>query len=793
MDNQFEVFVNDFSADISALVYSDGEGAIYEDKFTEYCLETLESIGETEGSQRCLYNVPLSQGGVDWKINAYCLRDESKNEKKQIIYETIDIFVSIFDIEGYNTTISKDEINKAINQFKRFLNGSLKGHINYIDPASKELNEFIKTLSRQALDIDRINFFILTNGKCNVHTDEITIKGFEEIGIYCQIWDITRFYKLYHSNSKREPIEINFEEFSSGEYNGIDCLLAPTIDKDYQCYLAIMPGKILSKLYKEYSSRLLESNVRAFLQQNGKINKGISDTIKDVKKNPMFLPYNNGLSATAESVVTSIVDGKNLITRITDFQIVNGGQTTASLFHTEKKHKADLSNIYVQMKLTVIRDVEKKNIEVPNISRFANSQNKISELDLSSNNPYFIKIEELSRKKYVTSIENRSQQILWYFERVAGQYKEALNKLTPSQQKAFKEKNPTSNKYVKSDIAKFINLWELEPHYVAQGSQKNFIQYTKKINDLVKKGVMPGENFYKKLIGNAILFNCVDKLFGRKNIDAIGDTNLKSFSVAYTISFFHYLTDNRLDLWKIYTDQQIDNKLQIFLKDLLVYVYNHLIKNSNNTLLSEYAKRESSWNTLKNSDYKFNFNEFSEFFTDKKINKEREEESENNTNNDEIIIVSRVLELGLKFWDGLFKYSKENDNIMEYEYEIWNLFSLLKDEKNLNSASIRLARKIIKLIDDNVLDINHIKDLSKIKDQPFFSYLLTYEKMSTINKQEWNKIFALGEQTKLFNNLELSNLKSTSKSILNGERVKENSLKTAHESLLKVKKFGINY
>jgi len=304
---------------------------------------------------------------------------------------------------------------------------------------------------------------------------------------------------------------------------------------------------------------------------------------------------------------------------------------------------------------------------------------------------------------------------------------------------------------------------------------------------------MPGENFYKKLIGNAIFFNCVDKLFGRKNIDAIGDTNLKSFTVAYTISYFHYLTDNRFDLWKIYTEQQIDSKLQILLKDLLVFVYNHLIKNSNNTLLSEYAKRESSWNTLKNSDYKLNLKEFSDFFTEKKINREREEEFDNNTDNDEIILVSRVLELGLKFWDGLLKYSKENNNIKEYEYDIWNLCSLLKDEKNLNSAAIRLARKIIKLIDDNILDVKQINGLSKIKDQPFFSYLQIYEKMSVLNKQEWNKIFALGEQTKLFNNLELSNLKSTSKSILNGERVKENSIKTAHESLLKVKKFGIKY
>ncbi len=793
MDNQFDSFVSEFSADISALVYSDGEGANFEEKFTEYCLEILENIGETEGSQKCLYIHPNSQGGIDWKINAYCLRDESKNEKKEVTYETIDIFISIFDSSDYNYTISKDELNKTINQFKRFLNGALKGHIDYIDPSQKELTEFIKILTKQTNDIDRINLVILTNGKCNHHIEDLSVKGVEEIGIYCQIWDISRFYKLYHSKSKREPIEIDFNEFSNGEYKGIDCLLAPVINDNYLCYLAIMPGKVLSKLYKEYSSRLLESNVRAFLQQNGKINKGIRDTIKDAEKNPMFLPYNNGLSATAESVITSNQDGKNYITQITDFQIVNGGQTTASLFHTEKKFKADLSNIYVQMKLTVIKDVEKKNIEVPNISRFANSQNKISELDLSSNNPYFVKIEELSRKKYVINPENKSQQILWYFERVTGQYKESLNKLTPSQQRAFKEKNPSNNKFVKSDVAKFINLWELEPYYVSQGSQKNFVQYTKKINELVKKGKMPGDNFYKKLIANAILFNSVDKLFGRKNVDAIGDTNLKSFTVAYTISYFHFLTDNRLDLWKIFTHQVVDEDLLILLKDLLVFVYDNLINNSKNTLFSEYAKRESSWNNLKNSKYIINLKDYKSSFVEKGINEERDIEIESEETNDEILLVSKVHELGLKFWDGLIIFSKNNEITKELEYDIWNLYNLLKEEKNLNFAAIRVAKKIIKLIDSNTLDPIQISNLSNLKEDVIFNYLSTYERMSILSKQEWNKIFDLGEQTKTFNNLELSNIKSISKGILNKERVKESGLKKAHESLSKLKKFGIKY
>ena len=134
------------------------------------------------------------------------------------------------------------------------------------------------------------------------------------------------------------------------------------------------------------------------------------------------------------------------------------------------------------MKLVVIRDKEQKNKEVPNISRFANSQNKVSELDLSSNNPFFVQIETLSRKKYVVNPENKNQSFLWFFERANGQYRETLNKQTPAQQKKFKEQNPSDRKFVKSDIAKYINVWELEPHFVSQGSQKNFIHFTKRIS-----------------------------------------------------------------------------------------------------------------------------------------------------------------------------------------------------------------------------------------------------------------------------------------------------------------------
>lgn len=793
MERGLKNYIEAIQSDVSALVYSDGEGASFEDKFTEHCIEILDNIGKSEGARVLSYINPDSQGRVDWKINGYCLKDEFKDDSNKVYFETLDLFITYFNKTSYDYNITKDDFNKSINQIKKFLNAALKGHIDYIDPAQTEFNQLLKIILKQKANFDRINIYFLINGNSNHDLEKITIKGFDDLDIFVHVWDIPRFYKLSESSSNREPIEIDFKELISNNQHGIQCLKMPNINELYECYLAILPGEVLSKLYKEYSNELLESNVRAFLGQTGKFNKGIRDTIRD--KPQMFLPYNNGITATAENVETMLNDNQLYLTKLLDFQIVNGGQTTASLFHTQKKFKdADLSNVFVQMKLTVIKDVEQKNIEVPNIARYANSQNKVSELDLSSNNPYFVQIESLSRKKYVIDPDNRNMSTLWYFERVNGQYKESLNKLTtPAQQRKFKEQNPTNQKFVKSDVAKYINIWELEPHYVSQGAQKNFIHYTKKINELVKKNKFPGENFYKKLIANAILFKVVDKLFGRKNIDAIGDTNLKSFTVAYTLSYFYYLTDNRIDLWKIYEEQRVDARIVNELQNLIVFVYHQLVKSSNNSLISEYAKRESSWKLLKDENYKFNFEQYSDCFTTKEqvLAREIETEEIDNKSENNLMSINKILGFGNKFWDGVSKWSMNIEEFKEFSTDIWEIASKIKRAKNLNSRDIAIGNKLISYIEEKKINIDTIKSLSNEVEVEVIDIKAIYDRLKFISKNDWSKIFDLGEQTKIFDNLELANLKSVQKSISKSETVKEVNIVNALKSIKKISKFGI--
>ena len=789
MERALENYIEELKSDIASLVYSEEQGTSFQDKFTEYCIEVFESIGKTEGARVLSYIHPNSQGGIDWKINGYCLKDSIKDDNNKEYYATLDLFITSWK-NTYDYNITKDDYTKTLNQVKRFINGALKRHIDYIDPSYTELNQLLQIIGRQGKNFDRINVYFLINGFSNHEKEKLEIN---DIDVFVHTWDVERLFKLNASNSTHEPIEIDFETFIP-EIKGLQCLQVPNIDEMYDCYLAIVPGEVLSKLYKEFSNELLESNVRAFLGQTGKFNKGIRDTIRF--KPQMFLPYNNGITATAENVETKIIDNKTLITKLNDFQIVNGGQTTASLYHTQKKFKdVDLSKIFVQMKLTVIKDREQKNIEVPNISRFANSQNKVSELDLSSNNPYFIQIENLSRKKYVINPENKNQSLLWFFERTNGQYRETLNKQTLSQQKKFKEQNPQALKFVKSDIAKFLNIWDLEPHIVALGSQKNFVQYTKKINELVTKNKMPGENFYKKLIANAILFKTTDKLFGRKNVDAIGDTNLKSFTVAYALSYFHFLTHNRLDLWQIYEQQKIDNFLSNELKKILIFVYNHLVEGAKNSLISEYAKRSTSWEKLKSIKYSEDLETILHTYLiseKEKLQRDNEKEIDSNNVEDTIFLISEIQKLGLKFWDG-FKHYLKDHSLEGFDYMLaFEIFKKMKDGQNFTAREITIGKKVIDFLREHPLLIEKIKGLSTLEEKEMIEVKVIYDRLLLLTKDDWKRIIDLATQTNLFNNLELANVKSVQSSLMKKTLVKEQALIKAFESIKKLKKFGIN-
>ncbi len=782
IDFELGLYMQNLYHEIQSLVYSDDNGDSKENKFTEYVMEALADAGETEGVRLCHYIKENKFENIQFKINGYALEEG---------YENIDIFISSYGDTNKLYRLTKSDFDKLIKWSTGFVNAALKGYLDEIEPSS-EAYGLASVLKKERKKIIRVNIFILSNGDIpHDPPNNFKLKSLEEILINFNIWDIERLHRLSQSTGNREPIEIDFEEIADEE---IACLEMPSKNDLYACYLAIVPGTILSNLYRNYGTRLLESNVRAFLQSAGKVNKGIRDTIRF--EPDMFLPYNNGLATTAQEVKTKINNkGQLIITYVKDFQIVNGGQTTASIFHTSKKYKeADISKIFVQMKLTVIKNEEKKNIAVPNISRYANSQNRVSELDLSSNSVFLQQLEELSRTSFAIDPEDKNKQSIWFFERVKGQYKEALNKEpTKSKQNAFKLKYPRNQVIIKSEVAKYMNLWKQKPHHVSKGSQKNYIAYTKDIGVEFKKN-KPNRVYWEDIIANAIFFKTTDKLFGRKNQDPIGDTNIKSHTVGYTLSYFHYITQNKLNLGEIWHSQVIEEELQIELKKLLIFVYNFFL-NLDVALISEAAKSEKNWNLLiEKTDQPLDMNIINKYLVSEDEYKSRYE-----TNVDDIEEAKRynslqeITSLGLKFWDGLLMYnSKEKCLSPVQENFLTIILKKLKHAGSLTDIEIRNGGRIINILRDNKIDFDKIVALSIIKYKKIIEPSIIYNRLRLIDNDQWKRIIDIGEQTGKIDFNQVAVIRTVMLKLKKQESIDLRRLQIVYEALDRIKKFGID-
>ena len=135
--------------------------------------------------------------------------------------------------------------------------------------------------------------------------------------------------------------------------------------------------------------------------------------------------------------------------------------------------KMDLTDVSVQAKITVIDPTHVEDI-VPLISRYANSQNKVSEADLSANDPFHVDLEKLSRAIWAPLTSTTPRATRWFYERARGQYADALaQESTPARKKRFKDEWPTAQKFTKTDVAKFEAVWDQLPHVASLGAQKN--------------------------------------------------------------------------------------------------------------------------------------------------------------------------------------------------------------------------------------------------------------------------------------------------------------------------------
>lgn len=599
--NEISKYYQSLIQDIVSLQAGNEDGDTQEQIFTRIVVDMLAEAGETENAA-IAYDEKALGTKNQHKINAYAISDN---------YETVDLFISILDNSPEIKTVTKSEIETATKRITNFFRkASYNDYVNDVAESSP-IFEFANTLANfpeLKENLVRVNATILTNGEYKGDFPPSSqICGYN---LFYRIIDINYLYQI--SEESRVPIELDFENFE-GEQFEIPCLSATTDNQDYKAYIAIIPGTCLAKMYERYGARLLEQNVRSFLQFTGKINKGIRDTIRTEPH--MFLAFNNGIAATADHL--ELDETSRYIKKIRNLQIVNGGQTTASIYNTVKKDKADISNIFVQVKFSIIENPDHYGDIVSRISRYANTQNKVNDADFSANNPALVAIEKLSRYILSPITAQNSMQTCWFFERARGQYKTLRSRegFTKSRQGAFDRKYPKSQMFTKVELAKYINayqeVWDgrklvVSPNIVVRGNEKNYARF---INNNLPDNIKKINNVYfEDAIAKCILFKEAEKRYGTKANDYnIGE--LRQVVVPYTLSLLNTITENKLDLYRIWKNQQVSPQLSDFIYDLMKQVNKFILDNSPVTHYIEWAKKEECWEQVRNHSWSFNINE----------------------------------------------------------------------------------------------------------------------------------------------------------------------------------------
>lgn len=309
----------------------------------------------------------------------------------------------------YILTITKSNIETKLKRVVNFYKKCLDKYYVDLEETSEvynlAYNIYTKTLENK---IDKVIILLLTDGKITSSLTELPKSEVKNISIEYKIIDLEYLYKTYLAKYIEEEKEIEVD---------IPCLKVATTE-EYESYLAILPGETIYNIYNELGKKLLEENIRTFLQFRGKINKGIRNTIE--QRPEYFFAFNNGITATATGITLN--EEKTKIVKITNLQIVNGGQTTSSIYMAKKNLGYDISDVYVQLKLSLIKDKDKYNNFVRDISRYANTQNKVSDSDLFSNHGFHKEFSDFSKRIWAPPKDGYMKKTRWFYERVRGEY-----------------------------------------------------------------------------------------------------------------------------------------------------------------------------------------------------------------------------------------------------------------------------------------------------------------------------------------------------------------------------------
>jgi len=551
----------------------------YEEKvFTEIVMEHMSAIGMTFEPEACHYERTI--GNARLRLGGYAVSEEA---------DELDLFVSLYQGVETVTPISDTETKTAAEQCLRFLKKCAEGRLASTMDQSDDAYRVAHTIHESYPSLDHIRIYVLTDRQAkakNFQAREVQGKT-----VKLEVMDIERLWRHWSEGKPRDELVVNFQEVAGG---ALPCVHLRGETTDYDYALTAIPGEALRFIYEKYGARLLEANVRSFLGAAGKVNRGIRDTLRESPER--FMAYNNGIVLVADEMhLGRTEDGAPGIVWLKGMQIVNGGQTMASIYFTKKKNpEIDLSRVRVPAKIIRLRSDDPVGEEglISDISKYANTQNKVNLSDLSANKPFHVRIEQLSLTTYCPDGVSR-----WFYERAAGSYNTMLARegTTQARLKKLKADIPSSRKITKTDLAKFLNAWDCKAHLVSLGAQKNFERFMGGFsNGEDQDAPLPDVVAYKHMIAKAIIFKAAQKLV-RPMFPAF-----QANVAAYAVSVLSARTGGRLDLNRIWQQQGISARLQDQIQVWAEDVHETLHRSAGGRMISEWAKKAECWDEVLN-------------------------------------------------------------------------------------------------------------------------------------------------------------------------------------------------
>jgi hypothetical protein len=594
-DFTLEEYYNDLKEQIN--LSAGAHQAPQETQFLTFALDKLQELDEIQSYQL----IDDARDANDrFRADAFIEEDDS-----ELSTGMLGIVISLFDQAESPENLTKTELEKFLKKLKTFVTNTIKQDIDEIFEMGGGAHTLAKKI-RKVVESERpkLKFYIISNKPLSSRITDLEEILINDIQIDTHIWDLNRFYEVYKGTG-RVDIKIDLSQTPIG------VLEASSNDKNINIYLGVIPGNTLFNIFDDWGSRLLEQNVRSFMGAKNDANKGMKETIRSAPEK--FIAFNNGISATASEVVTENIAGRLFITKMTNFQIVNGGQTTATIYAAGKS-KWDISKIYVQMKLVVVSEENVSDLLIK-ISEYSNTQSKVQKSDFFSHHDFHRRMHELSRQNIAPPEPNSVVRTKWYYERIRKQYQNEQTHMTDSQQKVFLRENPKQQLLTKTDLGKYVITFACLPHIVCKGGEYNFVQFSKIIREIWDKNEADiNSHYFKETIAKAIIWKNLNSSLAERSMQMTSPSKIGTYAISLLMAKINS-EGKKLNFEKIWDRQGVPEQLKNLLIEISKKVHSYATDDNREVEnVDSYLKAERFWDLVKLSINDINLDPISNLF-----------------------------------------------------------------------------------------------------------------------------------------------------------------------------------